>query len=211
MTSPRLSAAMTALALTVSPGAVLAQTTPAAPGASQADLCRDLVAFLERRGDAKPASPISVDQAKTYQRDNNIVACRDGAVRIQQAGVTLPAALLAVVKVPSTSQRTAEGADILVQPGTPSVTVQQQRPEITVRQPQPVVTVTIPQPEITLRMPQPDVNVARGQPQVQVVQSAQPHVQVQRTDQQPVIRYESAEPEVVVNRAQGQPQVRWSR
>ncbi|GJE04295.1 PRC-barrel domain-containing protein [Methylobacterium isbiliense] len=207
MTSSRIPAMMTALAVTVSPAAVLAQTNTASATA-QADLCRDLVTFLERRGEAKPASPISVDQAKIYQRDNNIVACRDGAVRLQQAGVTLPAALLAVVKVPSTAQRSADGADVLVQPGTPSVTVQQQRPEITVHQPQPVVTVTIPQPEITLRMPQPDVHVARGQPQVQVVQSEQPQIQVQRPDQQPVIRYESAEPKVVVNRAQGQPQVR---
>lgn len=208
MTSSRLGSVATVLFFTVSPGTVLAQTNPPAPGASQVDLCRDLVSFLERRGDAKPASPVSADQAKAYQRDNNIVACRDGAMRIQQAGITLPAALLAVVKVPSTGQRTADGADILVQPGTPSVTVQQQRPEITVRQPQPVVSVTIPQPEITIRMPQPDVNVARGQPQVQVVQSAQPQVQVQRANQQPVIHYESAEPKVVVNRAQGQPQVR---
>jgi sporulation protein YlmC with PRC-barrel domain len=208
MMRSQLGTALAALAFTVSPGAVLAQTNASPPGAAQADLCRDLVTFLERRGDTKPASPVSVDQAKSFQRDNDIVACRDGVVRVQQAGITLPAALLAVVKVPNAAQRTAEGADVLVQPGSPTVTVQQQRPEITVRQPQPVVTVNIPQPEITVRMPQPDVNVARGRPQVQVVPSEQAQVQVQPAGQQPLIRYESAEPRVVVNRAQGAPQVR---
>lgn len=209
----QLGTATAVLALTLSSGPVAAQSkapssSAAPPAAAQSDLCRDLVQFLERRGDSKPAAPVSLDQARTYQHDNSILACRDGATRIQQAGITLPAALLAAVKAPASAQRTADGADVLVQPGTPAVTVQQQRPEITVRQPQPVVTVNIPQPEITVRMPKPDVNVARGQPQVQVVQSAQPQVQVQRADQQPVIRYESAEPKVVVNRAKGQPQVR---
>ncbi len=48
-----LGAASAALAFSVSPAAVLAQQS--APPA-EADLCRELATFLERRGNAQPAS-----------------------------------------------------------------------------------------------------------------------------------------------------------
>jgi len=127
---------------------------------------------------------------------------------------------------------------ITVQQAQPQVTVRQAQPEILVRQPAPTVTVDIPQPEIIVRMPAPEVAVAQAQPQVQVnqapptvqvvpqeqpqvqVQAAQPQVSVQQavgaqaavqmegSNQQPVVRYERAEPRVVVNQQQGEPQVR---
>jgi hypothetical protein len=89
MRHARLSALTTALALTVSSAAVLAQQpAPAAP-ADPINVCEELVTFLERRGNAQPASPVTLDQARQFQRVNNVAACRDGFVRIRTAGITL--------------------------------------------------------------------------------------------------------------------------
>lgn len=235
-----LGAVSAALAFTVSSAAVLAQqANPPAPTAS-ANMCEELVRFLDRRGTAQPATPVTLDQARSYQRANNVVACRDGFMRIQSAGITLPTAVLAIVQTPAAAnQRMADAANITVQQPAPTVrveqasptinvqqpqptvTVQQPTPEILVRQPAPTVTVDIPQPEIIVRMPQPDVNVAMAQPQiqvnqpppqVQVVRPEQPQVQVQPAQPQVVIqRPANQEPNVQVQQAQAQPQVRYER
>jgi sporulation protein YlmC with PRC-barrel domain len=79
---------------------------------------------------------------------------------------------------------------------------------------QPQVQVNQPPPQVQVVRPeQPQVQVQPAQPQVLVQRPAdgEPKVQVQRSDQQPVVRYERAEPKVVVNQAQGQPQVRIER
>lgn len=130
--------------------------------------------------------------------------------------------------------------DVTVQQANPRVAVQQQQPEITVHQPAPTVTVDIPQPQITVRMPEPDVRVSQSQPQVQVEQgqpqvrvseneprvhmqgsdeqanvqlqrSGEPVVQMQRSEQEPNIRYTAEEAQVRVNRAEGEPEVRFEQ
>ena len=225
-----------ALALSVSSAAVLAQqANPPAPAAS-VNLCEELVRFVEQRGNAQPASPVTLDQARGFQRANNLVACRDGWVRVQGAGIALPAAVVAVVQQPA---RAADGTQITVQQPAPAVrveqaapqvtvqqpqpqiTVRQPNPEILVRQPAPTVTVNIPQPEIIVRMPQPEVNVAQAQPQVQVnqprpevqvVQPAQPQVQVTPAQPQVLVqRPLNQEANVQVQQAEGQPQIRYER
>jgi len=188
--------------------AAVAQTP--APGVN---ICEELVRFVEARRDAQPASPVTLDQARGFHKASDLAACRDGLLRIERAGIALPAALVGMVRPAGA----AEGANIVVQQpastvrveqGSPQVTVQQPQPEIIVRQPQPTVTVDIPQPEIIVRMPKPDVNVTTARPEVQVlnsppevqVQPTQPNIQVQNPGE-PNVRYEGAEPRVVVNQA----------
>ena len=178
-------------ALAVSAGA----QTPAPAGT--ADSCAGLVSFLQQRGSAKPASPVSLDQARKLQQDRNSTACSNSATQIHAAGIEVPATLLLVATPAADSADRSGGATIkvdqasprvIVQQPEPQVNVSQAQPEITVRQPAPTVTIDIPQPIVTVKMPQPDVNVSMQQPvvsvtqpkpSVEIVQAAKPQVQVQ--------------------------------
>lgn len=233
---------MALLGSTAFGSAALAQTPPppaAPPPPATSNPCKDLVDFLQQRGSAQPASPVTLDQARGFESSNNTTECRDGIGRIRAAGITLPANLAADATQktadqpgqPAEGTKSAEGArvtvqnpaaqvrvqeaqpQVTVQQAQPQVTVHQPQPEITVHQPAPTITVDIPQPEITVKMPQPTVNVAMAQPQVSVNQ-AKPQVQVvQPSAQQPVqVQHAAGQPNVqVVPMGNGKPQVTYDR
>ena len=173
---------------------------------------------------------MTVEQARTLQRDNNEAACRDAITKTQAAGVTVPANMLLLVAQPAGTATQPAGPAVKVEQAPPQVTVQQSEPQVTVRQPQPeitvhqpapTVTVDIPQPEITIKMPPPDVQVSQAQPQVsvnqakpqvQVVQPAAPQVQVQAA--QPnvqVQRSADSQPNVTVQPTDGKPTIKYDR
>ena len=208
------------------PGARPAQSAPAQPGATAPlNVCQELVTFVERRGTAQPASPVTTDQARTFQRSNDVVACRDGLVRIQGAGIQVPAALALIVQQPAEQQAQATtttpgqgeritvqqpAATLQVEQAPPQVTVQQARPQVTVRQAQPeiivrqappTITVQMPNPEIIVRMPEPEVNVTQGRPEVSVNVSA-PTVSMVQPTAQPQVQIQPSQAQVTVQRPQ---------
>ena len=202
-----------------------ATTAPAAPaGAAQANPCPDLVTFIERRGTAAtPASPVTLDQARGFQRANDAAACRDALTRIRTAGIELPANLAAMLTTASATgaAATTPGAAeriIVQQPAAtlqveqappqvsvtqaqPQVTVRQQQPEIIVRQAPPTITVQMPNPEIIVRMPEPEVNVVQAQPQVQV-QVSPPTVSMNQPTAQPQVQVQPSQAQVTVQAPQ---------
>src|SRR4051794_12633795 len=209
--------------------ALAAAAVPATSQAQQAGSaeCDRLVVALEKH--APPSPPVTLDQARGWQRDNDQQACRDANQRLAAAAPAAQGQPAApgqegnriVVQEPAPTVRVEQAApQVTVQQAQPQVTVRQRQPEILVRQPAPTVTVDIPQPEITVRMPplevsvaqaQPQVQVNQPQPQVQVVQPEKPQVQVQPA--QPRVNVQqaaNAQPDVQVEGGQ-QPQVRYER
>jgi sporulation protein YlmC with PRC-barrel domain len=170
-----------------------------------------------------------VEQASTADQDDPALANADAsrivvqqpapAVRVQQASPTV------TVQQPQPNVTVRQPQpEITVRQPAPTVTVDIPRPEIIVRMPRPDVNVAMAQPEVQVNQPRPEVQVIQPQTEPQVnVQPAQPqvlvqqpanaeaNVQVQRSGEQPTVRYERAEPKVVVNQAQGEPKVRFER
>src|ERR687884_195544 len=192
------------------PSVGMAQTANQPAAANQND-CDRLVSTLEqRRGTAATQPPVTLDQARTFQRDNNQQACRDALQRLNTAAAPQgqPTAQQnqpgqqgqesgrVVVQQPAPAVRVEQAApQVTVQQPQPQVSVRQPQPEITVRMPPPTITVQQPQPEITVRMPNPEVNVTMPQPQVAVNQP-QPQVQVEQPKQQPQVQVQREQPQV---------------
>lgn len=213
----------TALAL---PTAALAQQAPA-----QENPCDQLVRMMEERQGGTNL-PLTLDQARTYQRNGDEAACRTGVERLeampaaqadQPAGQAQPATQAQggqppapagqadggtiVVQQPAPAVRVDQAApQVTIQQAQPSVTVRQGQPEILVRQPAPTITIDIPQPEIIVRMPPPDVAVAQAQPQVEVNQPA-PQVQVIQPEQQAQVQLQRSEAQVNVTQPEQQANV----
>jgi sporulation protein YlmC with PRC-barrel domain len=224
----RLTALTILLGSTALASAALAQTAgQPQPGATLAD-CDRLVVALEQG--AAPNAPVTLEQARAFQRDANQQACGDALRQVQATGPATPAGQPTAAEQGTniTVQQAAPAIrvdqvppQITVQQAQPQVTVRQAQPEILVRQPAPTVTVDIPQPEIIVRMPRPEVAVAQAQPQVevrqappqvQVVPQEQPQVQVQAA--QPQVEVQQAAPAQAVVQAEGdqqQPVVRYER
>lgn len=122
---------------------------------------------------------------------------------------------------------------VSVQQQQPEITVHQPAPTVTVNIPQPQITVRMPEPDVQVSQSQPEVQVEQGEPQVQVSESqpqvrrqgnqgqeqanvqlqrsGEPVVQMQRSEQEPEIRYTAEEAQVRVNRAEGEPEVRFEQ
>ena len=202
----RLTALTILLGSTALASAALAQTAgQPQPGATLAD-CDRLVVALERG--AAPNAPVTLEQARAFQREANQQACGDALRQVQATGPATPAGQPTAAEQGTniTVQQAAPAIrvdqvppQITVQQAQPQVTVRQAQPEILVRQPAPTVTVDIPQPEIIVRMPAPEVSVAQAQPQVQVNQ-APPTVQVV-PQEQPQVQVQAAQPQVDVQQA----------
>src|SRR5919202_267390 len=192
------------------PSVGMAQTANQPAAANQND-CDRLVSTLEqRRGAAATQPPVTIDQARTFQRDNNQQACRDALQRLNTAAAPQgqPTAQQnqpgqqgqesgrVVVQQPAPAVRVEQAApQVTVQQPQPQVSVRQPQPEITVRMPPPTISVQQPQPEITVRMPNPEVNVTMPQPQVAVNQP-QPQVQIEQPKQQPQVQVQREQPQV---------------
>jgi len=211
------------------PGTAMAQTS----AGEGADACERLVETL-RQGETTGAN-LTIEQAEEYRANENTQACQTALSQLdadsnRQAEQSQPE---------RDADGQAEGTDVSVDEGAPTITVQQPpanvtveqqpatvsvdqgRPEIIIRQPAPVVNVEIPRPEITLLMPEPRISVESSEPQVSIDQS-EPKVEIVRPagDQQntqvtsdasePIVRFESEEPQINVSQS-GEPTVRMER
>jgi sporulation protein YlmC with PRC-barrel domain len=167
--------------------------------------CERLISTLEQR-QAVAQQPVSMDQARTYQMNNNQQACRDALQRVHTAGNAQEQRTdgQIVIQQPAPHVRVDQAnPQVTVNQPQPQVTVQQPRPEITVRMPPPTITVQQPQPEIVMRMPNPQVNVRTPQPQVSVDQP-QPKVQIVQPQQQADVQVERSQAQVKVRQPDGQ-------
>jgi len=196
----------------------LAQTADPASGNS----CERLVALITQYGSAASTTPLpmSLDQARTYQRDNNQQACREAIPRIEavtsaqtqqpaQPGAApapqqaaQPDAAPAQTAQPG-APAAADGTRIVVQEPAPTIRVEQASPQVTVQQQQPQVTVRQAQPEILVRQPAPTVTVDIPQPEI-IVRMPQPDVNVAVAD--PKVQVNQPQPQVQVVQPQ-QPEV----
>jgi hypothetical protein len=77
--------------------AARAQSTPSPVGSQTGqEICRELVAFVQERGGSIKAaqSTITLDEVRSYLRDNNRFACRSAISIMRTSGVALPQRLL---------------------------------------------------------------------------------------------------------------------
>jgi sporulation protein YlmC with PRC-barrel domain len=161
-----------------------------------------------------PITSVAYERNRFVVRESDI--CRLPAYEEGRKGLRMaePSAGLDIA-----GYRATEDSSILVQGGSPQVTVQrpaleidweqappevtvhqptahvnvrQLQPVIIVRQPPPRITVEMDQPEIIVRMPDPDVDVALAEPEVRV-SVPRPNVRVVQPEQ-PQVRISSGEP-----------------
>ncbi len=78
-----------------------------APNAVAPNICQGLVAFLAHHGGVQGnATPITLEEAQRFARENNSFACGSAIHSLYAAGVRLPDPLLAAIGVPpSTNTR----------------------------------------------------------------------------------------------------------
>lgn len=201
--------------------------------AAQDQDCKKLVVLLTQKKIAN--SPVTLTQAKSYDKDQNYAPCHKVLVAHPQLAADnsdndATGAQVNVHQPAAKVQVRQPNANVSVKQAQPQVTVNQGQPTVVVHQPAPTVTVNIPQPIITIRMPEPDVNVAQAKPQVSVSQpqpqvsvvqpqdgdqanvttsgeTQQADVNVNQSNQAPNIQYSSDKAKVVVKQSSGQPKV----
>lgn len=194
------------------------QTEAQAPG--QTGSCDRLIATLQQNPNID--SPVTLDQARQFKRQNNLQACRQANNRIRQAAGQQQTDVFVQQQAPRVRVDRAP-LNVRVQQPQPQVDVIQAQPQITVRQAPPTITVQQPQPEIIVRMPEPEVNVSMPQPRVSVdrppidVTTLPPEQQAQA---QAIQQADQVPPRVVVQRAapvepnvqlSGQPSLRFEQ
>jgi sporulation protein YlmC with PRC-barrel domain len=170
------------------------QTQQAAQPTQQQTACDQLIVHMQQRG--LSGVPVSLEQARQYQLQDNQQACSDVLQQIrtaqgqpqtqqtpqQQTGQPVQQPM--VQQQPAQQQPAQQPADrqrpsqtmtdravphVTVHQPQPQVSVRQPTPEITIRQPAPTITIHQAQPTITVRMPEPQVDVSMSQPQVSVL------------------------------------------